>query len=163
MQDFEGKRVQHAYTASISAPPSQVFSLLCPVKEYDWLDGWSCNMVYSESGTAEDNCVFTSSFPDNDESVWVAVKQDSDVLEKSYVTVNPRSRVMRLDVRLTGDGNNGTEGTWTVTLTGLTPEGNAATAGYTEEVHRHFMGMLIGALKHYCETGKKLETGGHFS
>jgi hypothetical protein len=55
---FVAKRQFHEYTGFISATPERVFPLLCPVREYEWLDSWHCRMVYSESGVAEDNCIF---------------------------------------------------------------------------------------------------------
>ena len=53
----------------------QVFELLCPVKEDEWLPGWreQKKMVYTESGFAELGCVFvTKTWPNlMGPAVWV--------------------------------------------------------------------------------------------
>ena len=43
----------YATELHFDAPPDRVFPLLCPVREYDWIDGWECRMVYAETGVAE--------------------------------------------------------------------------------------------------------------
>ena len=37
---------------------SKVFPLLCPVREADWIDGWNPVLVLTQSGFAEQDCVF---------------------------------------------------------------------------------------------------------
>lgn len=46
------------YTQKIKGEPQEIFPLLCPNRETEWLDGWKYEMIYSESGFAEENCVF---------------------------------------------------------------------------------------------------------
>jgi hypothetical protein len=31
----------------VDAPPADVFPLLCPVREYEWIEPWSCDMIFS--------------------------------------------------------------------------------------------------------------------
>ena len=52
------KRVQFSHPQLVKAKPEEIFPLLCPVREYDWIPEWDCTMVYSESGIAERGCVF---------------------------------------------------------------------------------------------------------
>jgi hypothetical protein len=40
--NFRGKRLILEYAGLVSAAPEAVFPLLCPVREYEWLDGWNC-------------------------------------------------------------------------------------------------------------------------
>ncbi len=54
--DTPGNRVSHTYTMTIAADAATIFPLLCPVREFDWIDVWSCDVVYSESGVAELGC-----------------------------------------------------------------------------------------------------------
>ena len=44
---FVAKRVTRSYRQQIDGSPTEVFPLLCPVRERDWLHGWDCDMVYS--------------------------------------------------------------------------------------------------------------------
>jgi hypothetical protein len=56
-----------------------VFPLLCPVREYEWIEPWSCDMVFSESGLAENNAVFRTHFPaQGGEETWVVCRYEKD-------------------------------------------------------------------------------------
>ena len=44
---------------TLSGSPEQVFPLLCPTREYDWIETWQCELIYSDSGFAEPGCIFT--------------------------------------------------------------------------------------------------------
>ena len=60
-QGQSGRKTVH-HVAKIGAPVEKVFPLLCPVREYEWIDGWSCRLVHSESGFAEKGAIFTTGF-----------------------------------------------------------------------------------------------------
>ncbi len=47
------KRIKK-HMMKIDACPEVVFPLLSPVREAEWIDGWSCEMIHSESGLAEE-------------------------------------------------------------------------------------------------------------
>ena len=51
------RKVQN-YKGTFSASPEKLFPLLCPARECDWIQGWDCELIYTDSGYAEDNCVF---------------------------------------------------------------------------------------------------------
>jgi hypothetical protein len=55
----------------IAADPQKVFPLLCPVREYEWIEPWQCRVRYSESGVAENNCIFeTDFFHNGGREIW---------------------------------------------------------------------------------------------
>lgn len=49
----ERVRKQFSRSQHVHASPEAIFPLLCPVREYDWIPGWDCRLVYTESGLAE--------------------------------------------------------------------------------------------------------------
>jgi hypothetical protein len=55
---LELQAVQH-----LNAPPEEVFPLLCPVREHEWLEGWQCEMIHTASGIAEKDCIFSTTAP----------------------------------------------------------------------------------------------------
>jgi hypothetical protein len=57
------RRVRFACSQTVPAEPAAVFPLLCPVLEYDWVPGWECRLIYTESGVAEPRCVFQTDRP----------------------------------------------------------------------------------------------------
>ncbi len=62
-QGFIAKRIVRRFSFDVDVPPRVVSPLLCPVRELEWLEGWSAGVVYSDSGLAENNCIFTSENP----------------------------------------------------------------------------------------------------
>jgi hypothetical protein len=48
--NFKAKRVTRNFVQTIQAQPSVVHSLICPVKEAEWLDGWDYDLIFSDSG-----------------------------------------------------------------------------------------------------------------
>ena len=79
MVEFKAERVVKSYTMTLGAPPVDVFPLLCPVREYEWIEPWSCDMVFSASGLAENNAVFRTNFPtQGDEENWVVCRYEKD-------------------------------------------------------------------------------------
>lgn len=81
-KEFSAKRVTRSYRQTIFTTPEKVFSLLCPVREADWLDGWQYNMIYSESGLVEKGAVFSTPHHDNTETVWMVTNYDSENFRK---------------------------------------------------------------------------------
>ena len=157
MKDFQAKRVTKRYTHEIKGAPSEVFPLLCPTREYDWIDGWTCRMVYSESGYAENNCIFTTSFARQAEEMFVVSRYDPEHYVIEFVVISPETHVTKFDISLDDCGDQTTRINWAHTLTGLTEKGNALVEDYTEKNYTAIMSRLSEALDHYCKTGKMLK------
>lgn len=62
-------RVTRTYTQQLNASPDRVLPLLCPVREADWIEGWEPTEVWSSSGVAEPDCVFTTA-SDDGIAIW---------------------------------------------------------------------------------------------
>ncbi|HTP89402.1 MAG TPA: SRPBCC family protein [Bryobacteraceae bacterium] len=147
---FHGKRAKFEYTGDLTAPPETVFPLLCPVREYEWLDGWTCEMIYSESGIAEHNCVFRTSRPPAGPAVWCVNRYEPPARIEFVVT--SADEVARLCISLERAANNGTRIRWERMFTGLNEEGNARTAAWNVEIDR----ALCEKIEHFTRTGKML-------
>ncbi len=50
-------RVSHSFVQQLVAPPEEVFELLCPVRERDWVEGWAPKVVWTQSGLVAVNLV----------------------------------------------------------------------------------------------------------
>ena len=61
-----------SHLMQLDAAPNEVFPLLCPVREYEWIEGWACEMIYSATGKAEAGAVFRTAFAaDGPPDTWV--------------------------------------------------------------------------------------------
>jgi hypothetical protein len=89
MPAFEAKRVSHEYTQLNDAPPESVFPLLCPVREVDWVPGWQYRLIYSESGLAEDGCVFSTPNEAGPETLWMVTHYDPAAFTIAFAWVEP--------------------------------------------------------------------------
>ena len=92
------KRLVRSYRQTIDAPPATVFPLLCPVREVEWLEGWSFTMIHSASGLAEAGAVFTTSKPGEEDTVWIVTRHDPDAGHVQFARVTPGSRTCVLEI-----------------------------------------------------------------
>ena len=117
----QGKRYVTEWVSELDARPEEVFPLLCPVREYEWLEGWACEMVYSESGVAEENCIFRTHFSGQSATWTVSRYEPPKRIE--FVVVTPEVQVCRLNVWLERK-DKGTRLRWNRIFTGLSERGN---------------------------------------
>lgn len=156
MHTLQSKRDVQTGIMRLDAPPRQVFPLLCPRREYDWIPLWKCRMIFSESGAAENNAVFYTDFRQDRGPEWWIVSRYDPWRAIEFIRFSPGVRISRLDIHLAPDGPEHTIATWTQTLTALSPEGNAFIDGYGDGAYRREIETLETLLNHYLTTGNRL-------
>lgn len=150
-----GLRASRAFRMKLAAAPERVFPLLCPIREYDWIDTWQCRLIYSDSGYAEPDCIFKTDFPaDGPQDTWVVCRYEPPQLIE-FVRVNPL-RAIRYTIRLRETAVGETEADWSQVITGLDEDGNAFVRGLDEAAFTTRMGALQKMLNHYLSTGRML-------
>ena len=92
-------RVAHTYKQRLSASPSRVFPLLCPVREADWIDGWNPILVLSQSGYAEQDCVFVTDAKVHD-SIWYITRHDPARFFVEMIKITPSVTACKLTIRV---------------------------------------------------------------
>ncbi len=139
-------------TFDVAAPPDRVFPLLCPVREYDWIPGWECELLHSASGVAEEDCVFRTRYPqDGEPMTWVVSRYEPSV-RIEFTCFVPDRYVMRLKIALTPRGDR-TRLEWTRLWLSIGPRGDEWIASWSEDRHRQRMADLERLLGHYLATG----------
>jgi len=157
--ETQGNRISHTYTMTIEADAAAIFPLLCPVREYDWIDVWSCEVVYSESGIAELGCVFTTDLPDRGAETWVVTRfEPASAIE--FCRTAGSSRACFLQVELETNAGGGTTLAWTYTHTGIDEAGREWVNEYPATRFELEMVGLAERLDHYLRTGEMLR-GNH--
>jgi len=155
MSTFNAKRVRHEYTQTNDAPPEKVFPLLCPVREADWVPGWKYRLVYSESGFAEDGCVFSTPNDAGPDSIWMLTHYDPATYTIAYAWVEPGMIATQLRISLAPAPGGKTSARIRYLYTGLLAAGNARLERhYTPEWFGKKMQAWEGAINHYLRTGK---------
>jgi hypothetical protein len=154
MSDFVARRIAHEYTQTNCAPPQKVFPLLCPVRETEWIPGWKYRMIYSQSGVAEADCVFTTPDAAGSETTWVVTDYDPAQFRIGFVWMRPGMVVCRMAIQLEEAAQGTTRTLIHYTYTGLSPAGNEEVERYNTQWFRHKMAAWETAINQYLKTGK---------
>ena len=152
------RRVTHSYRQHLNGTADRVFPLICPVRETEWFHGFEYDMVYSKSGVAEPDCVFTTSMPGEQDTVWTITRHDRDGGLVEFLRVTPASIVTRIEVRLAELSGGRCTADIRYIFTSLGPDGDVALAGRFSETG--FMQMVKrweDSLNHYLATGQTLQ------
>ena len=149
-------RVIRTYTQRLVAGPSEVFPLLCPVREADWIEGWDPSVVFSESGVAEPDCVFLTGESPND-AIWYITRHEpaNDFVE--MIKITPKVTACKLTIQL-HPAKGGSEAIITYAHTSLGSEGDTFIASFTEDHYQQFMRDWEARINHYLSHGSFLRT-----
>ena len=153
---FQATHIIRSYEQTINADPSKVFDLLCPVKEALWLDGWDYTLLHSESGLAEEGCVFLSRQEGEKDTIWMITKRDVHSREIEFVRATPESRIARLIIAVDEKAANISKVKITYVITALCEKGNIFLEAFTEEKFTEAMKFWEKSMNYYLKTGKKL-------
>jgi hypothetical protein len=143
------------HSAVVPAPPEAVFPLLCPVREYDWIEGWSCELLHTVSGVAEKGAIFRTAAPSGTGTMtWVITVYDPP-RRIEFSCVAEGGAVMRLEIGLRPTGL-GTEVDWRREYTATSPESAAWLETVDEKEVATRTRVLFDRLTHYLQTGTML-------
>lgn len=157
MNNRYGSRIERTWTQRIEAPPERVFPLLCPVREAEWLEGWSYEMIHSESGVAEDGCVFRTGSDDFPETIWMVTRRSPEegVVEFVRVTTGLMATRLRVDLEAVEGGATAVHIRYTHTPT--TAAGGAFIDAHDSPAEFELsMGWWERSMNHFIASGQKL-------
>ena len=123
--------------------------------EKEWVPDWDPELIISNSGRAEPECVFTTT-ANAATSIWVVTRYDAENYTLEMYKITPEHTVGKLSIQLTADGDNRCEAEITYEYTSLGPEGDAFLESFTAEWYEAFMVDWEEAINHYLRTGNKI-------
>jgi hypothetical protein len=129
---FEAARSVRSGTIRVRASKQEVFPLLCPKREEDWIPGWECETIWSESGYNEEGAVFRTTKPYDTELYWATVRYDIDNGIVDFLISAPRLFVLRFTIAVEDSGVLLTL-TFTQVFTSISEEGKSFLERYSEE------------------------------
>lgn len=152
---FKSKKMTISSEQHLMAAPDKIFPLLCPKREYEWIASWNCEIVQSESGKAELDCIFITNFSGNGKETWIVDRYEPNRLIQ-FVRFS-ESRINRhcIDLVLNADGT--TTATWNQTILSLNNDGNVYIDNFIKCEFEHEIRTLEKMLNHYLQTNKRLE------
>lgn len=154
--EFRPQRIVREYRQTINALPAEVFPLLCPVREAEWLDGWRYNMIYSESGLVEEGAVFSTPSEGEADTVWIVTKHDAKthVVEFARFTHNSRTCFLKIAVKPKDGRRSFVDVSYT--YTGIAPAGNDFIDNFSEEIFLEAVAFWEKSMNYFLDTGQKL-------
>lgn len=153
---LQGKQKTFCYIQSNKGSVDQVFPLLCPVREKDWLDGWNYRMIHSKSGLIEKDCVFTTPHHGDHETVWHVTQYDPMDYRIEFLRVTPGENVVRINIDLEKVTDELTNVHIRYQYTALNEEANFYIENQLKDDFCGQMKWWEKAINHYLETGEKL-------
>ena len=155
---MKAERKVLAYTMHLESDPETIFPLLCPTREYEWIESWKCEMVYSESGCAELDGIFRTSNPESGlEDTWVISRHERPALVE-FVRWNSM-RAIHYSISLKTAGPGAAESEWKQVVTGLSEEGNRYVRNLDGAGFETMCRMEEKMLNHFLKTGQMLIVG----
>lgn len=153
-------RATRTFVQRIKASPERVFPLLCPVRETEWLDGWTFELLRSASGYAEEGCVFRTQLPGEPETIWIVTRHDAGAGRVEFARVTAGLIATRLCIRVEAAGLGESSVQITYELTPTSQDGvRAVTEHHSEEAFRKSMYWWERSINHFLETGTILRGG----
>jgi hypothetical protein len=114
---LKADRFERKARLMIQAPASEVFPLLCPVREYEWIPDWRCEMVYSRSGVAEREAMFLTRMMPFGKELWTCTLYEPP-RRIEYLLTHGSKIAMKLELELTEeDGKAALD--WTMRFTAV--------------------------------------------
>jgi hypothetical protein len=158
MRIVQPVRVERSYTQKLTGTPEEVFPLLCPVRETEWVDGWEPEVVYTWSGVAEEDCVFLTG-EDYPESYWLMTERNPETFRTVLVKVTPGMTVGKFTIVLRENDEGGTDARVTYMYTALSEQGAEFVRNYTEDYYAEFMKVWETTLNEYLLAGRTAARG----
>ncbi len=159
---FNGRRSAKKVTWNFDHDPEQIFLLLCPTKELDWIEGWENvhTLIYSDSGIAERSCIFTTDVPDEGHSVWIASKYSLENRNVEYVKfLTDMEALLHWEMTVIEKGPLKCSVISNYIITGLSEKGNAFVLEFAEKKMAAGLERISKMIEYYISTGKKMSLG----
>lgn len=156
-----GNRVVKTCKWEFNADARTVFLLLCPTKELDWIDGWDeiHQLVYSESGIAEDACIFTTRHPEEGFTVWLTSKYSQENTLIEFVKhLTEKEVIVRWTMEVRALTNRSCAVFIIYNATGLSECGNEYLKTDLEQQFNAHMARLEELIRYYLATGTMKKT-----
>lgn len=145
------QRLNLEYVMRTRESAEKVFPLLCPVREYEWIPRWSCEILHTSTGYAELGCVFTTDFEDVfGKEIWVICTYEPN--KKIGFVRTGEKRTTRYTITLNRE-ERGVALLWQQEMTSLNPSAAELAAEHAPHLFGKQMVLLEKLLNHYLDHG----------
>jgi hypothetical protein len=154
-ETFKAKRHFVSCNQLLESPLEKVFPLLCPTREYEWIETWKCDLIFSNSGFAELDCIFNTDFSEENKETWVVDRYEKNKCIQ-FIRCS-ESRIIRYGITLSENKNGTTVAIWEQTITSLNLEGNKYIENFLDEAFEKRIKALEKMINYYLKTDEMLK------
>ena len=145
------------YRQKNSGNIEHVFPLLCPVREKDWIDGWDYRMIHSKSGLIEQDCVFSTDYTNEIQSIWFVTQYNKIEHCIEFVKFTPGVNAIKINIEVSEIDNENCHSMIYYQYTSLCVEQDHFIQKELDENFQANMQYWEKAINHYLKTGEKLK------
>ncbi len=151
----QSKRIIRKHTIKINAPKEDLFPLLCPIRESEWMPGFSAQIIYSKSGFAELNCIFQTGSKELNKTIWIIpIFEKNKFIEFIYHEKSSKIVIIKLSLTAISEVQASLQVEYN--YTGLSEEGNNKLDKITEESFKNQINSWEVCLNYYFENGTRI-------
>ena len=145
-------RIQREHTIKIHASIEKVFSVLCLVREGEWLPEFFSEVIFSDSGFTELDSIFITHSDQKNPIVWtIPAYNQYEFIEMIYI--QPNIKVVIIKLYLSEVSSEITQLRVHYTYTGLSELGNNEIEQITEENFSENINTWQLCLNYYFRNG----------
>jgi hypothetical protein len=122
---FKAMQFTRSGVIHCKATIEEVFPLLCPKREEEWIPGWECDTIWSNNGYNEEGAIFRTTKPYGTELYWTTLQYDIKNKIVDFLITAPRLFMFRFKIELDMNGDGFLTITFTQVFTSISKEGNA--------------------------------------
>jgi hypothetical protein len=152
---FKSTQFTRTGTLTCNAAIAEVFPLLCPKKEEDWIPGWECETIWSHSGYNEPGAIFRTTKPYGTELYWTTLQYDINHKLVEFLIIAPHLYMFRFKIELDVNQDGVITITFTQTFTSVSEEGNTYLQRYEHEDFQGRLKALSGYMHQYLEEQRR--------
>ena len=142
------RRISLTEQRRFQATPDNIFPLLCPTTELDWLPGWDCELMHTKSGYSEFNCIFKTGFMGFDELFICTRYEKNHAID--YLRISEHA-CGKLEIKLIDHCDGTTTTIWLIILSALDENGNDMLKHISET--SDLFDNVLDSLEYYLKYG----------
>ena len=148
---------------TVDVKAEEYFKLICPVREYDWIPGWKCEIIHYPEGHMSEGVIFDEISSSlyltgevGEKTKWTCLVHDPKNYRVHFSLDNvASSSLYRIEAKPIGE--NKIEYTLNLTYKPLNLQGENVIKNNGTFKIKYMLTLLSLLIKHYLENGSQLE------
>ena len=130
---FHSTQFSRSGVIHCQATIQEVFPLLCPKREEEWIPGWECQTLWSHSGHNEAGAIFRTTKPYGTELYWNTLQYDVRNGLVDFLIAAPGLYMFRFTIKVEDNGDVSLRFHFTQVFTSISDDGNTCIQRYQAE------------------------------